>query len=243
MSHQREERTVLSSFLHDTEPHSRLGFWTDLRRVGARDHLRLDPKYRWLWDYQGGVAHGRAGIVQPLRDVVSVVKLPRIPKGELDRERVLIDLENLESRQGLLRDGIPVVDSTGSDKVIFANCRLAISKLEPYLGKVLIDPPEDAIGSTEWIGLQPKKGLPLEFVAHLLMLPGLCQAYRRLQSGKRHARFDAEEFLDLLVELPPTSEIARIQEQVKSGREDIVRLRSESGTVRGMIDTLFAVDD
>ena len=239
MSHERGDPTVLSSFLGDAEPNPRLGFWTDLRKVGARDHLRLDPKYRWLWDYQGGVAHGRLGNVQPLREIVSIVKLPRLPKGELDRERPLIDLESVYSRQGLLRDEVPLVDSIGSDKVSFEGCQLAISKLEPYLGKVLIDPPEGAIGSTEWIGLRPEAALPLEFVAHLLMLPDLCEAYRRLQSGKRHARFDSNEFLDLLVELPPSGEIARIQNQVESGRLDIVRLKSEAATVRSMIDSLF----
>ena len=151
----------------------------------------------------------------------------------------LIDLESVYSRQGLLRDEVPLVDSIGSDKVSFEGCQLAISKLEPYLGKVLIDPPEGAIGSTEWIGLRPEAALPLEFVAHLLMLPDLCEAYRRLQSGKRHARFDSNEFLDLLVELPPSGEIARIQNQVESGRLDIVRLKSETATVRSMIDSLF----
>ncbi len=140
VSHQWEGLTVLNSFLEGAEPDSRLGFWTDLRRVGTRDHLRLDPKYRWLWDYQGGVAHGKAGKAQPLRDVISVAKLPRLPKGELDRERALIDLESVESRQGLLRDEVPVVGRTGSEKVSFEGCQLAISKLEPYLGKVLISP-------------------------------------------------------------------------------------------------------
>ena len=160
----------------------------------------------------------------------------------MESERALLDLESVESRQGLLREEIPLVDRIGSERISFKGCQLAISKLEPYLGKVLIDPPDDAIGSTEWIGLQTETGLPLEFVAHLLMLPDLCQAYRRLQSGKRHARFDPKEFLDLLVELPPSSQIVQIQEYVKSGRVDIVRLKSEASAVRSMIDALFKVD-
>ena len=242
VSHQQGERTVLSSFLDGAEPDPRLGFWTNLQRVGARNHLRLDPKYRWLWDYQGGVAHGRGGKTQPLGTIVSLVPLTKLSKGVLDRPRPLIDLESVERRQGLLTPQIPVVDIIGSEKVGFGGCRLAISKLEPYLGKVLIKPPKDAIGSTEWIGLRPKMGLPLEFVAHVLMLPDLCQAYRRLQSGKRHARFDPKEFLDLLVELPPPNEIARIQRKVVSGRLNIVRLGSEAATVRSMIDALFAFD-
>ncbi len=200
VSYQQGDSTVLSSFRDGAEPDPRLEFWTDLGKVGERDHLRLDPKYRWLWDYQNGVAHGKESKAKPLRDIISVVQLPRLNKGELDSVRTLIDLESVESRQGLVRDEVPQVDSIGSQKVIFKGCQLAISKLEPYLGKVLINPPEDAIGSTEWIGLCPREGLPVEFVAHLLMLPGLCEAYRRLQSGKRHARFDPTELLDLLAE-------------------------------------------
>ena len=163
ISRQKGEQTVLSYFQHHSEPDPKLGFWTDLWRIGKREHFRLDPKYRWLWDYQKGVAHGRANKGTRLKNIISVEKLSKIPKGELETDRLLIDLESVESCQGLLRDPIPLVDTTGSDKVSFQNCQLAISKLEPYLGKVLLSPPKDAIGSTEWVGLKIKKGLPLEF--------------------------------------------------------------------------------
>ena len=92
----------------------------------------------------------------------------------------MIDLEYVESRQGLLRDDVPLVDTIGSQKVFFVGCELAISKLEPYLGKVLVDPPAGALGTTEWIGLCRTTDLPLEFVAYLLMLPDLCEAYSSL---------------------------------------------------------------
>ena len=243
ISDESGEQTVLSYFLYSTDPNPKLGFWTDLRRVGQRKSLRLDPKYRWLWDYQKGVAHGREEKGQPLRSLISVQKLTKIPKGELDTDRPLIDLESVESRQGLIREPIPLVDTIGSDKVSFQDCQLAISKLEPYLGKILLNPSQDAIGSTEWVGLCITTGLPLEFVAHLLMLPDLCEAYRRLQSGKRHARLDPEEFLDLTVELPLPGRIAPIQEKVKSGRQEIVRIRSDAAKIRRRIDALFAVDE
>ena len=238
-------RTVLSSYVSDTElpPSPRLGFWTDLRRVGLREHLRLDPKYRWLWDYQAGVAHGDPEFSQPLRNILNVVKLPQVKKGELDAETILIDLEHVESRQGLIRKKVPLVDTIGSQRVRFADCELAISKLEPYLGKVLIAPPGNALGSTEWIGLSRTTDLPLEFVAYLLMLPDLCEAYRRLQSGKRHARFDPSEFLDLRVQLPNTKAIARIQRQVSKGRAQIVALRTAEVAERTTIDSLFRSDN
>ena len=132
--------TVLSSYLSDSglQPSAQLGFWTDLGRIGLREHLRLDPKYRWLWDYQEGVAHGDPESSRPLNNILEVVRLPQVQKGELDAETMLIDLEYVESRQGLIRNNVPLVDTIGSQKVCFAGCQLAISKLEPYLGKVLI---------------------------------------------------------------------------------------------------------
>ena len=237
-------RTVLSSYFADSalRPSARLGFWTDLQRIGMRDHLRIDPKYRWLWDYQEGVAHGDPDASQPLRNIFQVVELPKVQKGKLDAKRLLIDLEYVESRQGLIHNDPPLVDMIGSQKVLFAGCELAISKLEPYLGKVLIEPPADALGTTEWIGLRRTTGLPLELVAYLLMLPDLCEAYRRLQSGKRHARFDPEEFLDLRVQLPDEKEIERIQRQVNDGRAHIVALRKEALSERKTIDSLFGPD-
>ena len=225
------ERTVLSSFVANAplQQSSRLGFWTDLRHIGMRNYLRLDPKYRWLWDYQEGVAHGVACAAKPLRNILRVVRLPKIQKGELDIERKLIDLEYVESRQGLVRDDTPFVDLIGSDKLSFEGCELAISKLEPYLGKVLIEPPVDAIGSTEWVGLCRNGDIPVEFVAYLLMLPDLCEAYRRLQSGKRHARFNPSEFLDLRVQLPEAEQVAQIQQHIRDKRAAIISLRVRPG--------------
>lgn len=236
-------RTVLSSYFTDRllEPSSRLGFWTDLRRIGMREYLRLDPKYRWLWDYQKGVAFGNLDASKPLRDIVQIVKFSTVQKGELATECRLIDLELVESRQGITIKEVPVVDTIGSTKVLFSGCELAISKLEPYLGKVLLRPPSDALGSTEWIGLRRTADLPLEFVAYLLMLPQLCEAYRRLQSGKRHARFDPKEVLDLRVELPDPKHISRIQELVREGRANIIAYREAAATQRRIMDTLFEV--
>lgn len=234
-------RTVLSSYLSgsSSNPSLRLGFETNLKQIGLRRHLRLDPKYRWLWDRKKGVALGQLKTSRPLSEILEVVKLPRVEKGKLASEALLIDLEHVESRQALIVPDIPRVDVIGSQKVRFVDCDLAISKLEPYLGKILIRPPADAVGSTEWIGLRCKTSLPLEYIAHLLMLPELCEAYRCLQSGKRHARFDATEFLDLRVRIPGHSVIERIQEQIERRRMLIVNLRDQERLERASIDRLY----
>ena len=239
-----DAHTVLKSYLSagGLDPSPVLGFWTNLKNVSRRDFLRLDPKYRWLWDYQKGVVHGARASASPLSTILELADLSKVDKGPVKPSTLLIDLEQVESRQALLKDNIPAVDRVGSQKVRFLGCELAISKLEPYLGKVLISPPGDALGSTEWAGLNNISDLPLDVVAYLLMLPELCEAYRRLQSGKRHARLDPKELLDLRVELPSLEAATNIRATLVDARNRIVDLRQQQEAARASIDALFGSD-
>jgi type I restriction enzyme M protein len=234
--------TVLDYFCAGTTalPESRMGFWTNLREITGKEGLRLDPKYRWLWQYQKGVAYGEAANSQELSKFLIIVKFPKIPKGELSEEVPLLDLEYVESRQAIVRDDLPVVDILGSDKIKFIGCDLAISKLEPYLGKVIIKPNSEYVGSTEWVGLKLKTEIPLSVLAYLLMLPSMCEAYRRLQSGKRHARFDPKEFLKLRVQAPKPETYSTLQEQVEQRRKQILGFRQQEQNIRNTIDLLFS---
>jgi type I restriction enzyme M protein len=223
-----------------TAPDAALGFWTSLGAVLGRGGVRLDPKYRWLWDFQDGVVHGRAKSAVALRDILKVVDLPKVKKGELADEAELIDLEHVESRQGFLSPNVGVVDEIGSDKVKFEGCELIFSKLEPYLGKVLPSPPPGALGSTEWVGLtRLSDAVPLNVIAYLLMLPDLCEGYRRLQSGKRHARLSPDEMLDLKVELPAPSKYASLEHELEVRRQEILAARAQVKIVRQAMDRLF----
>ena len=150
----------------------------------------------------------------------------------------VVDLEYVESRQAIVSLEPPTLDFIGSDKVRFVDCDLAISKLEPYLGKVMLNP-MDCLGSTEWVGLRCTTDYPILTTAYLLMLPDMCEAYRRLQSGKRHARFDPKEFLGLMVELPDESIATEIEKEIKNRRNQIFDTRSRARTVRESIDVLF----
>ena len=111
-----------------------------------------------------------------LDTIFDVVELAKVPEGDLAQETRLIDLEFVESRQAIVRDDeVPIVDTVGSTKVSFRGADLVISRLEPYLGKVIVDPPAGAIGSTEWIGLKVKNEFPITVAAYLLMLPETCE--------------------------------------------------------------------
>jgi type I restriction enzyme M protein len=222
--------TVLEAYSGAQSSHNdpHIGFWTPLENVAAREGVRLDPKHRWLWD-----------LAVPLSDLLEIVDLPKVRKGELEEEKSLVDLEYVEARQALLTAEVPIVDQLGSDKVRFTLCDLAISKLEPYLAKVIISPTDGDLGSTEWIGLKLRRPFPLTLAAYLLMLPHMCEAYRRLQSGKRHARFDPEEFLNLRIQLPAGDRLDALEASVLERREEIVRMRREELEVRSAIDHII----
>ncbi|HLO17237.1 MAG TPA: N-6 DNA methylase [Anaerolineales bacterium] len=237
-----EPSTVIEYFRagpESTRPHNQLGFWSSLGKVAARKGLRFDPKYRWLWDFKDGIVMGNPETAQPLNSFLQLVELPKISKGELEEETFLLDLESVESRQALIREPLPEVDVIGSDKVKFVDCDLLISKLEPYLGKIVISPNPSYIGSTEWVGLKIINDMPNSVAAYFLMLPELCDAYRRLQSGKRHARFDPDEFLSLRVDMPLPAEWEKVASQLKKQRKKIIDMRQEEKSIRSMMDKLF----
>lgn len=230
--------TVLGRFRRgrSEENDPQLGFWTTLEAVASRPGLRLDPKYRWLWDFDRGITLGAPDRAEPLASYLEIVALKKIPKGDLAEERRLVDLELVEGRQAMIAVEVPTVETLGSDKVSFDGADLLFSKLEPYLGKLVIDPNPADIGSTEWVGLRIKGGVPRMLISYLLLDGRLRSAYRRLQSGKRHARLDPKEMLELKVELPPAAEWEDISKHLISERQKILDYRRQQVAVRNGID-------
>ena len=134
--------TVLDYFYARAAPDSpELGWRVSLGDICIRPAYRLDPKYIWLWLKQKGIVATEQGPFVKLGDMFEELNLTKVKKGDLEEERQLIDLDAVKSRMAEIADIIPVVDEIGSDKVIFGNANVLFSKLEPYLGKVLIDPP------------------------------------------------------------------------------------------------------
>ncbi|HXS48233.1 MAG TPA: N-6 DNA methylase [Solirubrobacterales bacterium] len=220
-------------------PDPRFGFRTTLSKVASRTGLRLDPKYRWLWDFQNGHVMGDPDKARPLRDYLKIVRLGKTEKGTLDQETSVVDLEYVEGRQAFLSSEVPTLDEIGSDKVSFRGAELLFSKLEPYLGKIVIEPGQDDLGTTEWIGLKRLDETPLLVVAYLLLLPEMREAYRRLQAGKRHARLNPPELLDLKVQMPKGPSAAKIEKQLAKQRAAILELRAEGLSIREEMDAAF----
>lgn len=234
-------RTFREGFSTDGDP--RYGFWVRLSDIGRRSPLRCDPKYHLLWTFQRGrVFEEYDGPLVRVGDLIRPADRSKMPKGPLDEPVGLIELEDVEARTSTLLN-VTEVEELGSDKVVFGNADFAISKLEPYLGKVLKnDPDEDWVGSTEWLPyVLTEDAADTDYVRYLLLLPEMLDAYRCLQSGKRHARFNESDFLDLLVPAADEEEQEQIAETARENEALIGQLRAQIEDARGAIDKAFEV--
>lgn len=224
------------------DPDPVFGFSTSMANVASRSSHRLDPKYRWLWDYeQGKVGPGPAHI--PLSELLESVDLSKVSAGTLAQETKVIDLEYVAGRSGTVSIETPFLSEISSTRVSFDGCELAFSKLEPYLGKVIINPDPEAIGTPEWIGLNTKQGFPPILAGYLLMRADLLEAYRRLQSGKRHARLDPRELLELEVAIPNPNEWQTIQDQLIELRKQEQIMKRQLIDYRVSMDNTLFVQD
>lgn len=215
----------------------RYGFRTSIKNILSRNSVRLDPKYRWLWD----ILNGHINISNEqnyfrLDKYVKIVHLHKLKKGNLELSRKLIDLDNVYGKcNGLIEDSIYEVDEIGSDKVVFGGADILISKLEPYLSKSIIKPDPDAIGTTEWVGFKCRDVDP-KVIGYLLSLPAMREAMRMLQSGKRHARLNPEE----LIELKFNKAIDSIDiTEISSAEVKIDEAKKQMEVYRNIIDDLF----
>jgi type I restriction enzyme M protein len=220
----------------------RYGFWIRFSDIGVRPALRCDPKYHHLWTIRiGRVFENYGGELIRVRDLLVGAPREKLAKGPLDQARTLVDLADVESRTSILL-GSTEVDELGSDKVVFGDASLAVSKLEPYLGKIIVNQPEaEWIGSTEWLLFNlAQPDLDAEYVRYLLLLPEMLDAYRCLQSGKRHARFTEDDFLDLLVPDIDSEAQQRLADTARAKQTKILRHRELARRQRDAIDEAFA---
>ena len=215
-------------------------FYIRLSDIAKRKSLRLDPKYLWFWNKQNGIVeiNKHATDLISLSEFIDKVELPKIAKGALSEETIMIDLESVLPRKGKA-SSFESVFEIGSDKVSFSGADILFSKLEPYLGKVVIEPNQNAIGSTEWVGYLVKTPYKPNVIGFLLMHNRLCKAYRMLQSGKRHARLNPEELEEIKIRINKDSLNDDLSSLIKEKEFNVLSLETQIAEIRKGIDNLF----
>ncbi|WP_166373357.1 N-6 DNA methylase [Psychromonas sp. SA13A] len=233
-------QSVLGNYKTNKNESLRYGFRVKLSELATRPSLRIDPKYLYLWVKRKGEVFGNSSNLLQLKELMIPFKPNKLPKGPLSEPRALVDLANVESKMSIV-SGVEEIDELGSDKIEFGDSDIAISKLEPYLGKVLINNVEEEwIGSPEW--LTYKKSLKvhsLDYLRFLLLTPEMLEVYRCLQSGKRHARLAEADLLSLKIPEKNKKEQTQIAIDCKVKMDDILTKRNEIKDLRSDIDGII----
>lgn len=216
------------------------GFYIKVSDICKRPYLRLDPKYLWFWNKQNGIVtiNDTGKHIIKLSEFIQRIDLQKIQKGALTEETIMIDLESVQPRTGKVKSYENVFE-IGSDKVSFNGANILFSKLEPYLGKIIIEPLQDAIGSTEWVGFETKAPYKSNVIGFLLMHQRLCSAYRMLQSGKRHARLNPEELEEIKIRINTDDLNEALASDINDKEQRISDLENQVIKIRKSIDKLF----
>lgn len=224
----------------DMEEQQEKGFYIRTADVSNRSCLRLDPKYLWFWNKQEGIVeiNKRGKDLIKLSEFIHKIDLQKIAKGTLNEEMVMIDLESVLPHRGKA-NSYETVSEIGSDKVSFNGANILFSKLEPYLGKIIINPLQNAIGSTEWVGYEINSPYKSNVIGYLLMHEKLCSAYRMLQSGKRHARLNPDELEEIRIRINKEILNDKLSSSIEGKEHNIIEFENQMVVVRKSIDKLF----
>lgn len=207
------------------------------QKLGENLFLRLGAQYYAFFEvHQGLLFDGGKYNQIPLGQIIRRYKAQVLKKGILDKPHTLLDLEQLEAKTGRILDETNEVEEVGSDKVVFGDSDIVISKLRPYLSYVLInDKSKKYIGTTELIPFKLiNKKAKLDYIKYCILSDEYIRKSELLMYGKEHPRIDIRDILAIKISLPDLetqqkiiSEIRQREEKSNQYREQIKRLREE----------------
>lgn len=202
-------------------------FITDAFNIGRQKFLRCGPQYRAFWDVHKGLLFEDKTNCKTVKlgSVIKLRKVKTLKKGVLDKEYILIELEDIESRTGKIINKDRIVTEIGSDKTYFDESDLVTTKLRPYLGYTILNNPElELIGTTELLPFKVQEDLAYpEYVKYLFLSYEYLEISNFLMYGKEHPRNHPLDIINIKIPLPDleTQEkiVSEIQKQEKINEE------------------------
>jgi restriction endonuclease S subunit len=213
-------------------------FITDSINIGKQKFLRYGPQYRAFWDVHKGLLFEdktKYKLVK-LDSVIKLHKTKTLKKGILDKEYILIELEDIESGSGRIINKERIVSEIGSDKTYFNECDLITTKLRPYLGYTILNKPElELIGTTELLPFKIKKELAYpEYIKYVLLSYEYLEKSGFLMHGKEHPRIHPLDIINIKIPLPSleiqkkiVNEIQKQEKINEKAKKRINELREE----------------
>ncbi len=206
------------------------------------EFLRLDEKYRVFAGVQKYKVWDTLNCC-PLSFALKELNSPKLKKGELENEYILIDLANIERRGNSIVNA-EKTHEIGSDKSLLKNGDIFIPKIEPKKGQFVLNTEHsEYLGSTELVEYVINKNNfnPL-FLYYLLVSPRLLNVLACLESGKTHKRVNSSDLLK--IQIPKISlEIQNaVAEKIALLETNITDLKNSKLKPKDIINRVFSYE-
>ncbi|MDH5782479.1 MAG: restriction endonuclease subunit S [Candidatus Bathyarchaeota archaeon] len=189
-------------------------------------YLRAGPRYHSFWSCYNGLIFisKRKLAISRIGNLIRIYKPKIFKKGYLTDKYILIDKEDVEPRTGIILNE-EYVEKIGSDKILFGNCDLLISKIDPFLGHVIInDKTKPYIGTTEFVPyIVNRDRANLFFMQYIFVSKDFLEISKNIMAGKRQPRITPYELANLKIPLP------KLEQQENA----VEIIRAQIGTVEG----------
>jgi len=149
-----------------------------------------------------------------------------------------LSIENIESNTGNLVKFSPTEGKKiQSAKLRFSTSDVLISKLRPYLNKVLV-PDFSGISATDLIPLRPiNEDIERKYVAAYLRWQKVVRYLSSRMRGEQLPRVSTGDILKISIPLPPILEQQRIAKKIDYSRNQIVQVNEELDNVLSLMRT------
>jgi len=206
-------------------------------KFSENKNLRSSAKYNFFWEfYKGHIFESKKKYpIVKIKELMKVHRSKTLKKGFLNEKFLLLDKEDVEPKTGIILNE-EYVDKIESDKVFFGNCDLLISKIDPFLGHVILnDQSKPYIGTTEFVPYKlDEKQADIKFMQYVFLNNNFLELSHYVMAGKRQPRINPNEILNLSIPLPPKEEqliaVERIDNELKGiteKKQQIRRLKEE----------------
>jgi len=217
-------------------------FTTNALSIGKQKFLRCGAQYRAFWDVHGGLLfNGKTKYpIVKLGSLMRLHKAKTLKKGILDKEYILIELEDIKQRTGRILNMERIVTEIGSDKTYFGDADLITTKLRPYLGYTILNIPElELIGTTELLPfkINKDKAYP-EYLKYVLLSYEYLEKSQFLMYGKEHPRIHPLDLLNIKIPIPPKDVQEKIISEIQKQEEINDKAKQKLNDYRNQINGL-----
>ena len=217
-------------------------FQQTFHQISRGKYVRIGARYNFFWNEYSGCLFktDREYDVCELGEIVKPHKTEVFEKGYLKREYILIDKEDIEPKTGVIWNE-EYVDRIESSKVLFADCDILISKIDPFLGHVIINDKEKPyIGTTELVPYKiDNDKVDLNFLHYVLLSRNFLELSEKIMAGKRQPRISPYELLRLKIPRPPKDEQEIVAKKIENELGDLKRKKVELNRAIQERDELF----